>query len=306
MKKNLVAIFILGLILVAGFVLAIGGLPYTFIGEAQYNNENLEGYQVVASVGGQSLGLVGLIGPNNTLVKQNGVDGIDLYSRDGIGTISGKVIFYVGGVETEPNKELIISGNEESRTIDDIILTLPEAPEGYVSCGDGNVSEGEQCDGTEFEYTGATCANIMSLIYNQEGYSGPLSCTSICTYDVTNCTAPQDPNSGGGSSGGSSGGSGGSGGGGGGGSSSSSSGSPSSSSNLVTLSTNTTAENENTNSTENSTSEDANIKKGFTGLAVSDFVKTTGGKISIVVLGLIILGLIFVSVKKKSNKKLKK
>jgi hypothetical protein len=48
-------------------------------------------------------------------------------------------------------------------------------------CGNGEIEEGEECDGTELD--GVTCANL-----GFEG--GELSCDAMCTFDVGACTRP--------------------------------------------------------------------------------------------------------------------
>lgn len=61
-------------------------------------------------------------------------------------------------------------------------------------CGNNIIESGEQCDGTSFG--GATC--------NSRGYTGggTLSCTEMCTFNVSMCTVATIPPSGGGGGGG--------------------------------------------------------------------------------------------------------
>jgi hypothetical protein len=64
---------------------------------------------------------------------------------------------------------------------------------GVGVCGDGAVSIGEQCDGTELN--GFTCTDL--------GYSsGELACDPVtCTYDASACVTDMDGSSGSGTSG---------------------------------------------------------------------------------------------------------
>lgn len=226
---------------------------------------------------------------------------------------SGDIIFIINGIEA--NQKGTYLGKEDWGENESLDLVFNPKPPKNNTCGDNSIQLGEECDGINL---GRRDPNSCG-----EGWAGTISCSSTCEIDYSSCTytgycgdgienngetcssCPADVGacqSSGGSSGGSGGGS--SGGGGGGGSSSSTTtiiniADGSGSNGIVNDTIGLSEEN-------NETSTDSEGKKGITGLVVGDFVKTTGGKISIAVLALIILGLIFVSVKKKSGKKLKK
>jgi hypothetical protein len=63
-------------------------------------------------------------------------------------------------------------------------LTIKEITSSVANlCGDGNLSAGEQCDGTKLN--SSTCASILGT-----GYTGTLTCTASCTFNTTRCSAP--------------------------------------------------------------------------------------------------------------------
>jgi hypothetical protein len=51
-------------------------------------------------------------------------------------------------------------------------------------CGNGVLDPGEECDGTNLNQK--TCADVVS---NRP--SGALACSATCTFDTSQCTAPQ-------------------------------------------------------------------------------------------------------------------
>jgi len=281
--KKITQVIFLCLIFVVGFALASPGLPHIFSGKVS-GAEVPAGIEITATVGSEPIGVVGHVEQNNEY------GAIQIFPQ----ASSGKIQFFVGGVETKKTIDYTPNKIEEN-----FELELEYVPETWASCGDAVRNGGEQCDTNDFGEGFPTCESIKLLYYGQSGYTeGTLKCYDSnsnysCTYDVSDCKIPtpvnNNPTSGGSS-------------GGGGGGSSSSIKKTTSSNNLTTLSTNETIVGENEtidlNGTENS---DAENKRGITGLAIGDFVKSTGGKISIGVLALIILILIFVSIKK--NKK---
>ncbi|MEZ4448769.1 MAG: lamin tail domain-containing protein [Nannocystaceae bacterium] len=54
-------------------------------------------------------------------------------------------------------------------------------PTAAAACGDGAVTAGEQCDGTDLG--GASCASVGAFS------GGTLACTGLCTFDTAGCTA---------------------------------------------------------------------------------------------------------------------
>jgi hypothetical protein len=286
--KKIIPIIFLGLILVAGFIIAVPGLPHIFSGKVS-GAEVPAGIEITATVGSEPVGVVGHVEQNNEY------SAVQVFPQ----ASSGKIQFFVGGVKTKKTIDYTPNKIEEN-----FELELEYVPETWASCGDTVRNGGEQCDANDFGEGFPTCESIKLLYYGQSGYTeGMLKCydsnsSNPCTYDVSNCKQPAPVNNNNNNPGSNN-----NPGGGGGGPSISKK--TTSSNNLATLSTNGTIVGENEtidlNGTENS---DAESKRGITGLAVGDFVKSTGGKISIGVLGvlaLIILILIFVSIKK--NKK---
>jgi len=90
-------------------------------------------------------------------------------------------------VNNDTVKEVDVKVNEISNyTLTDYTanLTIKEITSSVANlCGDGNLSAGEQCDGTKLN--SSTCASILGT-----GYTGTLACTASCTFNTTRCSAP--------------------------------------------------------------------------------------------------------------------
>jgi uncharacterized membrane protein YgcG len=295
MKKR-VALFFLGLILLSGLVLAIPSLPHTFVGEAKYKNTAivLTGQNISASIGGYDLGIIGKVGAGNQYEVS-----VDPQGRTGL------ITFYIGGSKVTETATYVWGGYTES-----FKLTIQELPLSSA-CGNGIRESGEQCDGTQMGV--GTCENVLGII----GATGTLSCTSYCTFDYSNCSAPkcgdgicnngetcsscsQDcgacPPSGGGSSGG---------GGGGGGGGSSSSRSSSNGDSLKPLNTSSGSNSIATN-TENLSvvsTEKLNEKETNSGLEIGSVIEfvTSGLGITTILLCLVLLTTGVIAFRKKKN-----
>jgi hypothetical protein len=169
MKKGIVLLF-LSLILLMGLVLAIPSLPHTFVGEAKYKNTAtvLTGQNISASIGSYGLGIVGKVGAENKYEVS-----VDPQGR------TGTINFYIGGVKATETATYIFGGYTNP-----FKLTIQELPVS-TACGNGEREPGEQCDGTQMGI--GTCENVLGIL----GATGSLSCTSYCTFDYSNCSAPE-------------------------------------------------------------------------------------------------------------------
>jgi len=153
------------------FVLAIISLPHIFSGTVEYSEDSemiLTGYDISASIGSYGLGVVGEVGANN----EYGI-AIDPQGR------TGEITFYIGGAEASPPHEYEWGG--ESLGFD---LIINDEPNETIRCGNGFQEPGEQCD--DLDLGTGTCENVLGI----PEATGTLSCTDICTFDYSNCTAP--------------------------------------------------------------------------------------------------------------------
>ncbi len=158
-----------------GFVLAVPSLPHIFSGVTEYSGNPgmiLTGYEITASINGYGLGIVGEVQTDNSYSIA-----IDSQGK------TGEITFYIGGAEAEETG--IWEWGGENFYFD---LTINELPVNAL-CGNNIQEPGEQCDMIDLG-TG-TCENVLGIL----GATGTLSCTSICTFDYSNCTVeiPQDP-----------------------------------------------------------------------------------------------------------------
>ena len=156
--------------LLIGVAFAAPSLPHVFNGEVIYSGDpsmSLSGYKISASVGGYGVGIVGSVNSNNTyeiFVDPQGH--------------AGEITFYVGGVEAEEKGDYEWGGFSPNFN-----LTINEVPTD-ATCGNSLQEPGEQCDNLDLGV--GTCENVLGIT----GATGTLSCTSFCTFDYSNCTAP--------------------------------------------------------------------------------------------------------------------
>jgi len=287
MKKGLF-IFMFGIIFLSGFVLAAsniqpGGPPKVFSGNIYINGIPLEEgeYSLRAVINGEPISILDI----------TNYEYENLQVSTGNSNYYGEIIFMINGVESLNKSSW---NNYDDERGQKVILDLhfdKEIPSNDP-CGNGDLDSnaGEQCDRENFG-PHATCESVMLYYYGQSGYTGELGCTPKCTYDTSSCIAPvqeeETPNNPPANNNNN--------GGGGGGDSSTTT---STNNDVLELSVDVDED----NNEETIQTNDKDSGKGITGSAISDFSKTTGGKILIVVLSLIILGLVLVLVKKKLKK----
>jgi len=280
MKKGLF-IFVFGIILLSGFVLALPQDPCAFYGKITYNGTSIpDGYEISAKIGNVlkekgdiifgEYGIKDLYGMNNSFIV--------------LGSAGDTIEFFIG-------EEKIAEHDFQAKRIFkfDIDLSfLPEKPNCSVSDDICNVSAGE-CSTNAVD-----CSPLVTDVCEGNGrcdieigedcLTAPQDCGECETEETPN-NNNNNGNSGGGGGGGGS----------------------TPTTNLNTESDGNTQESndEPLVLTIEELNQKENQKQGFfkaTGSAISDFSKTTGGKILIVVLSLVILGLVLVLVKKKLKK----
>jgi len=131
----------------------------------------------------------GMLAPRNgrvcyAVTVTGGLNPVDCVSY---GTFMGDQLSFGPPTPITPDDRSIERVQSTGRTLDDWQGTVQPTPQNNAGdtqtlatrCGDGLVSQGEQCDGTAL--LGATCASL--------GFArGTLACTQ-CHYDVSGCTA---------------------------------------------------------------------------------------------------------------------
>lgn len=193
MKKT---IFLFLLIFSISFVLATNcppGVPPSnldkiYNGIVSYQGNIISGsYEIRAVIGTYTVG-IGSVNSGNY--------DITVFPCSGV---TGTVYFYINGIKT--NEKGVYSGIDDWGKTENLNLTLNQIP-GGLTCGDGIIQLGEECDGT----------NLAGRSINNCGtnWQGTISCSSNCRIDYSNCiysppnpAPPNNPPSGGGGSGGS-------------------------------------------------------------------------------------------------------
>ncbi len=279
MKKAFLALFLIVLMLVVVSAKELPPEAMTFYGKVTYTNGSAipNGYYITAKIGTT-------VSAECEVINGNYGQGTLCIVLKPYEMKSALIEFFIGSTK-------IGSASFDLQADVNLNFTVETLPSNFTPLSNGIC---EPAKG-ECSYNLLDCdASKTSLCAGNGRCDVEIGETCTITSQDCTCQTPSSPSSSSSSS---------SGGGGGGGGSSRSSTSSSNTNNLVTLSTNSTeGENLNETSTENLDEEN---KKGITGFAVADFVKTKGGKISIGILILIILGLIFVSVKKDEKEKSK-
>ena len=167
--KILITTSILIILLLSTLGLAVPTVPNVFSGTISYEDNpgmSLVGFTISATVGSFDLGKLGEVKAGNSykvLVDPQGHSGI--------------ITFYIGDVEASP------TASYEMGAFTTLNLNVDEVPTETI-CGNNNKEIGEQCDGTDLNF--ATCSNVV-----QSGWVGNISCNSDCTFDITQCSAPQ-------------------------------------------------------------------------------------------------------------------
>jgi len=159
---------VVGLLLVS-FVFAAQSVPNAFSGAVTYSEDplwDLVDSEISASIDGYGLGVVGNVDSGNSYSVM-----VDPQGR------TGDITFYVGGIEAHP------TATYEAGMFTELDLIIDDEPL-YAICGNDIQEPGEQCDGSMLGI--GTCENVVGIL----GTTGTLSCTSFCTFDYSNCTAP--------------------------------------------------------------------------------------------------------------------
>src|SRR3989344_2080715 len=188
MKKYFIPLFII-LILEVAFVTGqeqAPTIPHSFSGTITYPNKPnfpLEEYEITAEFNGDSVGRLGFI-------EHGGNYTVEIDTK-GAG---GEVIFYIGGVEALPHIQKDSFPSSEGTDTNLIINADPQRG----LCGDGNIQQGEQCDGE----------NLAGRDVNEcgQGREGIISCDLNCKIDYSQCIPINNGNNNNGNGGGSSGG----------------------------------------------------------------------------------------------------
>jgi len=165
MKKSFI-VFIITIFL-GSMVIAIPSVPNVFFGDVEYSGNSgmsLTNYEISASVGGYSLGVIGNVDSGNVYEVM-----VDPQGR------TGEIIFYIGGVQAEP------SGVYQMGEFTELNLIINDYPS-VVNCGNNIVEPGEQCDGDDINF--ATCENVIG-----PGFTGNITCTPVCSFDISGCHA---------------------------------------------------------------------------------------------------------------------
>jgi len=270
MKKGLF-IFMFGIIFLSGFILATQPVPQAFEGYIIAKDGSLtSGKTLIARLDGTTTG--------QTIVQGNYFK-ITVVDYAGYG---GEIKFYMGDEKAKESFEFEDFGIIKTNLTFD---TIPDETIG--SCGDG-ICAVEECSFCAIDCPVSKCNNnnVCDEAIGEDCLTAPQDCGECETEET-----PNNNNNNGNSGGG--------GGGGGGGS---------------TPTTNLNAESDGNTQESNDEplvltieelNQKENQKQGFfkaTGSAISDFSKTTGGKISIIILVLAVLLIVGVLVKKKLKK----
>ena len=169
--KKIISIIVL-LIICSVFVFAGNcppSIPKTYYGEVSYDGNLLIGnYEVRAVMGSDTVGISD-VSSGNYLIDVSPCFGQ-----------TGEIIFYINGIEA--NEEGSYDGQDDWGKSENLNLTVNEIPPASITCGDGVIQSGEECDGT----------NLAGRSVNDcgTGWAGTISCSSTCEIDYSNCISP--------------------------------------------------------------------------------------------------------------------
>jgi len=172
MKKVLILIF--ALVFLSGLALAANcppSLPKIYYGTVNYNQTPLSGtFEIRAVIGNDNIGISDVVGGNYE---------IDVSPCSGI---TGTVSFYTNGIKS--NEDGFYGGMDDWGKTENLDLTLNQMP-GGLTCGDGIIQTGEECDGT----------NLAGRDPNSCGidWTGTISCSSNCLIDYSSCAYSPPP-----------------------------------------------------------------------------------------------------------------
>ncbi|MBR9702302.1 hypothetical protein GOV13_05275 [Candidatus Pacearchaeota archaeon] len=167
MKKliiNLMFVLALSVVIASGLT-----IPVKYTGNLIYDGIVVNGdFNVTAFIGDNIM---------SSGTASGGVYEVDVSSCCGVG--SGTIDFFVNGIEA--NEHPAYNGEEDYGKVTEMNLTFDEEIPQTSSCGDEEVNPGEQCDGSNINF--ATCANVVGT-----GWTGTVSCTNSCAFDISGCS----------------------------------------------------------------------------------------------------------------------
>lgn len=171
-------------IFLIGLIFAAPQIPHVVVGEVIFSgdeNASLDAYEVKGYIGEVYF---------STNIDSN--NEFELWIDNFGSGVGEEVIFYVENVSANSNPLVYyeVAGSDE------VVLTINEMPTAEIICGNGIKEIGEYCDGNDLGNLMGSPANCGSAVFVEngiEGYEGNLSCTSLCTYDTSECYLPDVP-----------------------------------------------------------------------------------------------------------------